>query len=121
MGWPIAAELSSYKLRAKTLSISLVCQSIFNWAIAFVIPYIYNVDAGNLGARTGFIFAVSSVVLVVVSWLIVPDTTGLDTEEIDWLYARNIPARKFNDHHDEMKEHFARESSKTETLEEPQS
>jgi hypothetical protein len=55
-------------------------------------PYIYNVDAGNLGARTGFIFAGTSILLFVGTWYLVPDTTAMTTEEIDHAYAQNLPA-----------------------------
>ncbi len=55
-------------------------------------PYIYNVDAGNLGARTGFVFAGTSVLLLLGAWYFVPDTTGMTAEEIDQAYAQKLPA-----------------------------
>jgi uncharacterized membrane protein len=94
MGWPIAAEISSYRLRAKTLSIAVIFQTLSTWLTTFVVPYIYNVDSGNLGARTGFIFAGASILLIIGTWFLVPDTTGMTTNEIDRAYAEKIPARK---------------------------
>ena len=94
MGWPIAAEISSYRLRAKTLSIAVICQTLSTWLTTFIVPYIYNVDSGNLGARTGFIFAGTSVLLIIGTWFLVPDTTGMTTSEIDRAYAEKVPARK---------------------------
>lgn len=55
-------------------------------------PYIYNVDVGNIGARTGFIFAGTSVLLLAGTWYLVPDTTNMTTEEIDEAYAQKLPA-----------------------------
>lgn len=55
-------------------------------------PYIYNVDAGNLGARTGFIFAATSILLLLASWYLIPDSTGMNTDELDEAYAQKIPA-----------------------------
>jgi hypothetical protein len=92
MGWPIAAELSSLRLRAKTISIAVMVQTFTTWLTTFTVPYMYNVDSGNLGARTGFIFAGTTVILIVGAWFLVPDTAGMTTEEIDHAYAQRLPA-----------------------------
>jgi uncharacterized membrane protein len=94
MGWRIAAEISSYRLRAKTLSIAVITQTLSTWLTTFVVPYIYSVDSGNLGARTGFIFAGTSLLLIVGIWFLVPDMTGITTNKIDRAYAEEIPARR---------------------------
>ncbi|RHZ58379.1 uncharacterized protein CDV56_102670 [Aspergillus thermomutatus] len=94
-GWPIAAEISSYRLRAKSLSIGYFAQTLSTWVTNFSVPYMYNVDSGNLGARTAFPFAGLTVILLLVAWFYVPDTTGLTTEEIDHLYEDKVPVRKF--------------------------
>ncbi|KAJ5660001.1 hypothetical protein N7507_006452 [Penicillium longicatenatum] len=95
MGYPIAAEISSYRLRAKTLSIGVITQTVTAWLTQFIVPYIYNVDAGNLGARTGFVFAGLSVLLIIGTWYIVPETTGLTMEEIDKAYIDMVTVREF--------------------------
>jgi hypothetical protein len=59
---------------------------IHNLAGDLFMPYMYNVDLGNLGARTGFVFAATLVLHIWGGWSIVPDTTGLSTEDIDNLY-----------------------------------
>ncbi|KAL6415846.1 MFS sugar transporter [Ilyonectria robusta] len=65
MGWPIAAEISSYRLRSKSLSLATISQAVMAWLTAFVLPYMFNVDSGNLGIRTGFVWAGCSVFLQV--------------------------------------------------------
>lgn len=50
MGWPIAAELPSYRLRAKTISIGVICQTLSTWLTLFTVPYMYNVDSGDFGS-----------------------------------------------------------------------
>lgn len=45
----------------------------------------YNIDSGNLGAKTGFVFAGTSVLLFCISWFVVPETSGLGVEEIGTL------------------------------------
>lgn len=95
MGWPIAAELSSYRLRANTISIGIISQTFSTWLTTFVVPYMYNVDSGNLGARTGFVFAATTILLFVGAYLIIPDTTGMTAEEIDHAYSTKTPVRRF--------------------------
>jgi SP family general alpha glucoside:H+ symporter-like MFS transporter len=61
-----------------------------------IVPYIYNTDAGNLGAKTGFVFAGLSAVLLVASWFVVPETAGRSVEEIDAAYQQGISPREFH-------------------------
>lgn len=60
----------------------------------------YNTDAGNLGARTGFVFMAGSVLLFIGSWFLVPDLHGFTTDEVDWLYSQKIPVRHFQQYAD---------------------
>ncbi|KAJ5929232.1 hypothetical protein N7454_007080 [Penicillium verhagenii] len=97
-GWSIAAEISSYRLRSKSMALGIMSQTFTTWLVTFVVPYMYNVDSGNLGARTGLVFAGVTVLLIWGVWAIVPDTTGLSTEDIDNLYEAKVPPRKFASH-----------------------
>ncbi|PVH79629.1 MFS general substrate transporter [Cadophora sp. DSE1049] len=95
-GFPIAAQVSKLSLRAKTISLAVAGQTFTTWLTLFIMPYIYNVDAGNLLARTGFIFAGTGLFLFVASWYLIPDTTGMDAEDIDFAYENKIPAWSMN-------------------------
>ncbi|KAF7554882.1 hypothetical protein G7Z17_g2604 [Cylindrodendrum hubeiense] len=95
MGWPIAAEISSYRLRGKSLSLATIAQAIMAWLTAFVVPYMFNVDSGNLGIRTAFVWAGCSVFLLFGAWYLVPDTTNLTAEEIDHMYLDSVKPRDF--------------------------
>ncbi|KAG9235450.1 putative maltose permease MAL61 [Amylocarpus encephaloides] len=97
VSWSMAPELSSYTLRQPTQSIGICVQAFSSWFFAFVTPYMYNVapDAGNLGAKTGFIFMGTSIILFVWAWFWVPETKGLSTEELDLLYERGVEPRFF--------------------------
>jgi len=70
------------------------------WFFTFTVPYIYNTDAGNLGARAGFVFMGSSVVLVIGSYFLVPDLQGFSTDEVDWLYENKISVLEFQKYAD---------------------
>lgn len=76
------------------MSIAIIMQTFSTWLTTFIVPYIYNVDSGNLGARTGFIFAGTSLLLIVGAFFLVPETMSMTIEEIDIAYERKIPARR---------------------------
>ncbi|CAI7625229.1 unnamed protein product [Penicillium manginii] len=95
-GWSIAAEISSLRLRAKSMSLGIMAQTLSTWIFTFTVPYMYNVDSGNLGARTGFVFAGTSVLLIWGALTIVPNTTGLSPGDIDDLYETRVPIREFS-------------------------
>lgn len=38
MGYPIAAEISSYRLRGKTISLATISQAVISWLTSFVVP-----------------------------------------------------------------------------------
>lgn len=95
MGYPIAAEISTYRLRGKTISIATIAMAFTNWLFAFVVPYMYNVDTGNLGLRSCFVFAGLSVFLIVAAWFYIPDTTDMTASEIDHAYTTGVSPRKF--------------------------
>ncbi|KAJ5727086.1 hypothetical protein N7493_004906 [Penicillium malachiteum] len=97
-GWSIAAELSTLRLRAKSMSLGMMAQTLSTWVFTFTVPYMYNVDSGNLGARTAFVFAGLSVLLILGAVTIVPDTRGLSPGDIDDLYEARVPIREFPKH-----------------------
>jgi hypothetical protein len=70
-------------------------QAFTAWLFAFVTPYMYNVGSGsgNLGAKTGLVFMGSSILLFVMAFLWIPETQGLTTEDIDYLYKKVNPRR----------------------------
>lgn len=80
------------------MSLGMMAQTFSTWIVTFVVPYMYNVDSGNLGARTGFVFAGSSVLLLLGVYMLVPDTTGLSTEDLDNFYEAKVPVRQFASH-----------------------
>lgn len=62
---------------------------------AFVIPYLFNPDQANLGAKVSFIFGGLAIICLVYLWLCQPETAGRTYEELDEMFINKIPARKF--------------------------
>ncbi|KAL5329517.1 hypothetical protein ACEPPN_003031 [Leptodophora sp. 'Broadleaf-Isolate-01'] len=95
ISWVIASELSSYRLRGQTQSIGFGTQLLASCLFTFVTPYMYNTDAGNLGARTGFIWGATAAIYFVASWYLVPETFGLTMQEMDWMFENKVAVKDF--------------------------
>lgn len=97
--WPashvVAAETSSLQLRAKSQGIGWFVSGIASGVFSIILPYIYNADKGNLGAKTGFVMAGIAAVGVVATWLAVPEMKGRSPMEIDRMFALRLPTRSF--------------------------
>lgn len=97
--WPashvIAAETSSLQLRAKTQGIGWFVSSVAQGVFAISLPYMYNLDAGNLKAKTGFVMAGFTAVGVVATWIWVPEMKGRSPMEIDRMFALRLKTRAF--------------------------
>lgn len=99
--WPasfaVVGETSSLRLRAKSQGISTIASDSAGIVFSFVLPYAYNKDAGNLGAKTGFLFFAICIITVAVTWLAVPELKGRTSAEIDHMFKIGLPTRKFED------------------------
>jgi hypothetical protein len=97
--WPVAsivaAETSSLRLRGKTLGLSWIVNGLSARVFSIAIPYLYNPDAGNLGGKTGYLFAGLSLTGTIITWFIVPEMKGCNAAEIDEMFEQGLPAREF--------------------------
>ena len=97
--WPasfaVAGETSSLRLRAKTQGVGTVACDIASIVFSFVLPYVYNKDAGDLGAKTGFLFFAICTITAALAWWSIPEMKGRTSVEIDYMFKLRLPARKF--------------------------
>ena len=93
--YTIISEIPTFSLRAKSIGLSIVCQQALYTAQAFVLPYIFNPDKANLGAKTAFIYGGFCAVSLVVLFVYQPETKGRTYEELDELFMNKVPALKF--------------------------
>nr|QFR37180.1 MFS transporter [Cyberlindnera americana] len=92
----LACEISSVSLRAKTLSMGSMISYAFSCMWSLVLPYMFNPDSGNMGSKINFIFAGLCLMSIFVFYFIQPETAGRSFEEIDEMYDKNIPPRKWS-------------------------
>jgi hypothetical protein len=93
--YTLLAETATTRLRAKSIASGVALQNSVFTMWAFALPYIFNPDQANLGAKTAFIFGGVSVLCIFYIWLYQPETAGRSFEELDELFMKRIPARKF--------------------------
>lgn len=58
-------------------------------------PYLLNADEANWGAKTGFLFGGLGCLCVAGIWFLVPEFSGRSYAQLDELFVRKVPARKF--------------------------
>jgi len=91
-------------MRGKTQALAVISNAFSTWLFTFTVAYIYNVDAGNLGIRAGFVYGGGSLLFFVISYLLVPDLRGFAKEEVGWLYENQVPVWKIRDYVGKAKE-----------------
>ncbi|TDZ37011.1 MFS transporter fmqE [Colletotrichum spinosum] len=93
--WVICAEASSQRLRARTQGVAMFSNAIISWAMGFVTPYLINTDSANLGAKAAFVWAGLCIVSFAWVWMEVPELSRKTVPELDELFQRRTPTRKF--------------------------
>lgn len=98
----LLAEVSSARLRGATVALSTV--SCFIWSIVFAvaIPYAMDKDEANWGGKLGFLFAGLTLLCLVYCFFCLPETKGRTFEELDILFERKVPSRKFKKYQIDM-------------------
>ncbi|KAG9091559.1 hypothetical protein FRC07_011828, partial [Ceratobasidium sp. 392] len=88
IGWVLTGEIFPLAIRAKAMSLSTASNWLWNFGIAYSIPYLVNEGPGNanLGAKVFFIWGSTCVGCLVFTYFLIPETKGLSLEQIDILY-----------------------------------
>lgn len=97
MAFVLLGEVSSPSLRAKTMGLAAVTQSVFGIVMNVAIPYMVNPDAANLKGKVGFVFGGLGAIATVGSFFYVPELKGKTFAEIDALFVAKVPPRKMGD------------------------
>jgi MFS transporter, SP family, general alpha glucoside:H+ symporter len=93
----ILAEVSATRLRTKTIAIATAAQAAVSAVFTVAMPYMLNSDEADWGGRAAFLFGGISFLCTVWCYYRLPETGGRTFEELDMLFARGVPARKFRD------------------------
>lgn len=94
----VISEISATRLRTKTIAIATAVQAVASIVFTVVMPLLLNTDDANWGGKTGFLFGGVSFVCLIWCYFRLPESRGRTFEELDILFQKKIPARKFKDH-----------------------
>lgn len=95
VSYVIGAENANSQLRTKTLSIGIAVNQSVSCMWAFVLPYLFNTNQAHWGSKINFLFAGFCFIAIPFFYFWLPETAGRSYQEIDEMYNKKVPARKF--------------------------
>lgn len=99
MGWSIAPEVSSTRLRSKTICLARNAYYLAITVANVIEPYMMNPAAWNWRGKTGFFWFVFAFLTFAWGYFRLPETKGRTFEELDIMFAAGVPTRKFRKYH----------------------
>lgn len=93
--WVIIGETSSVRLRPLTTGVGRGAYYAVNIPCIFLGSYMLNTDQANLGGKCGYVWAGTAFVCTVMAWIWIPEMKHRSFREIDILFKRRVPARKW--------------------------
>lgn len=95
LGWALPAEVSSTRLRQKTICLARNAYYITSVISQVLQPYFLNPEELNLKGYTGFVWGFTAFCVMVWGFFRLPETKDRTNEELDVLFAQKVSARKF--------------------------
>ncbi|KAL4888884.1 general substrate transporter [Aspergillus ambiguus] len=99
MGWSIAPEVSSTRLRSKTICLARNSYYIAIVAANAIEPYMMNPAAWNWRGKTGFFWFIFAFLTFAWGFFRLPETKDRTFEELDIMFAAGVRTRKFKAYH----------------------
>ena len=94
--YTLVAEISSTRLRAKTISLSRVAYQLMNIICGIIVPRQLSPAEWNWGPKSGLFWAGSAILTFCYVWLRVPETRNRSYGELDLLFENRVPAWRFS-------------------------
>lgn len=94
--YSLVSELSSTRLRAKTIVLSRNLYNLFSIVNGVIIPYMLNPTAWNWRGKAGFFWACFCFLCVIWTYFRLPEPKGRTYAELDVLFQQRVSARKFS-------------------------
>ncbi|SCO80568.1 probable alpha-glucoside transport protein [Fusarium oxysporum] len=99
IGWAIPAEVSSTRLRSKTVVLARTSYYLAQIVANVIQPYMMNPSAWNWKGKTGFFWFAFACLSVVWAFFRLPETRGRSYEELDLMFEAKLPTRMFKTYH----------------------
>lgn len=98
LGWSLPAEVSSTRLRQKTVVAARDTYYITSVISSVLNPYFLNPTAWNVKGYTGFVYGTTSLLTFIWAFFRLPETRNRTFEELNQLFSKGIPARHFREY-----------------------
>ncbi|CAI7661122.1 unnamed protein product [Penicillium glandicola] len=95
--WVIIGETSAIRLRPLTTGIGRASYYIVEIPCIFLASYMLNPTGGNLGGKCGYVWGGTGLFCLIVAYFYLPEMRGRSYREIDILFKRKVPARKWKE------------------------
>ena len=95
LSYALVSEIPSSLLRSKSVVIARFSYACVNIAANVITPYQLNPSAWGWSARSGFFWGGASSLGLVFVYFFVPEPKDRSIVELDLLFRRKVPARKF--------------------------
>lgn len=95
LAFTIVSETSSTRLRAQSIAMARNAYNLASLVSNVVEPYLINPQNANLKGKTAFVWFATAFPTLIWSYFRLPETRDRTYEELDILFERRIPARKF--------------------------
>ncbi|CAI7675478.1 unnamed protein product [Penicillium pancosmium] len=99
IGWIIPAEVSSTRLRSKTIVLARNGYYVAQILANVIQPYMMNPLAWNWKGKTGFFWFAFASLTVVWAFFRMPETRDRSYEELDLMFMAKISTRRFKKYH----------------------
>ncbi|KAJ6103513.1 hypothetical protein N7486_005940 [Penicillium sp. IBT 16267x] len=93
------SEISSVRLRTLTVCLARTAYQLINVVSQVLEPYFMNPTAWNASGKTGFFWGSTALIAFTWAFFRLPEPKDRTYAELDILFARMIPARKFSSTH----------------------
>lgn len=91
----IISEVSSTKLRSRSIALATAAQSVCSVIATVIVPYMFNPQNGDFRGKIGFFFGGLSLLCCVWCHFRLPETAHRTFEEIDIMFERRLPTKEF--------------------------
>ncbi|KAJ4417247.1 hypothetical protein N0V82_006280 [Gnomoniopsis sp. IMI 355080] len=92
----VMSELPSQRLRPEQVGTGNLIMWGTSWLVAYTTPYFINPEQLNWGPKYAYVWGACCAILAVWVWAWVPETKGRSLEQIDELFKKKVPSRKFS-------------------------
>ncbi|KAG6000081.1 hypothetical protein E4U43_001714 [Claviceps pusilla] len=92
----VISEISATRLRERTIAIATAVQAGASIAFTVAMPYMLNSNEADWGGKAGFLFGAISIMCLIWCYFRLPESRNRTYEELDILFQRRIPARRFD-------------------------